>query len=1029
MKNNITSCTALIPAVVLAGFGKAQMSGEQHVIAKPLGDCKGARHVRAADIDGDGDLDLVTSSWVDRKVAWYENLGGGHFAYQQIITTDAGQGPGVELVDIDKDGAEDLLLSNRSFGYIAWCANLGSGSFGQQQVITTVTNGASDISGTDLDGDGDPDVLFSSHYSDSVVWCENLGSGSFGPQQVISSQADGFPSVHTADLDGDGDRDVLSASTSDDKVAWYENQGGGVFGTQQIISTVADHPVGLHSADLDGDGDEDVLSASGLDDKIAWYENQGGGVFGPQQVITTQADWAEDVYTADLDGDGDADVLSASSNDDKIAWYENLGGGVFGLQQEITTLAQWALEVRTADLDGDGDEDVLSVAYHGDEIAWYENLGGGVIGNKAVVNELPAANSVRSVQAKDLDGDGDEDVLSASAFDDKVAWYENEGGGVFGTQQIISTLVDYPVDVHLADLDGDGDEDALSASSGDNKIAWYENVGGGMFGVQQVITTLAYSARDVHTADLDGDGDLDVLSAYSDRVVWYENQGGGSFGSQSGQVVTMEADGPRSVHAADLDGDGDADVLSASFYDDKVAWYENLGGGIFSPQKVVTTLADGAIYVCAEDLDGDVDKDVLSYSLYDQKVAWYENLGDGSFAAQQVIESVFGDLWGCDRLVVVDLNGDGLVDLVLTNYFAITWVQGLGGGQFGPQTVVSEDVYTATGVAVADLDLDGDQDVLSSSRSDDKVAWYENLFDHATLYFMNPATGRWYREYNGDGASVWSDADAFARSMGGQLVTVRNQAENDWLSDTFSGDGSFFWIGYHDSNVEGQFEWSSGETPGYENWRNGEPDDNLGADYAVLVPGAGTWMDEPYLPERRFVVEWIPGDCNENGIPDAYEASQDPSMDWNGDGQFDDCVSANYCSTNPNSTGAAAVIGASGSPVVADNAFTLEGWDLPQNQFGYFLASESTTFVPGFGGSDGSLCVGAPQYRFNNPSDGGQVLNSGGTGTMSFTLDLDGLPQGITFDSGETWYFQLWFRDFTTGPTSNTTDGIEVMFR
>ena len=292
---------------------------------------------------------------------------------------------------------------------------------------------------------------------------------------------------------------------------------------------------------------------------------------------------------------------------------------------------------------------------------------------------------------------------------------------------------------------------------------------------------------------------------------------------------------------------------------------------------------------------------------------------------------------------------------------------------------------------------------------------------------QSPLNGHWYCAL--DTALTWAQAEAQAQAWGGHLTTVRNHAENDWLLANYASDGSLYWIGYHDSVVEGQFEWSSGETPGYENWRAGEPDDLNGADWAVISPVTGTWLDETFLPERLGIVEVISDDCDGNGLPDAFEIAVAPWLDWNGDGVLDSCATSNYCSTNPNSSGLVAVIGASGSPVVTENTFTLEAWALPVNEFGYFLASESVAFVPNFGGSDGNLCVGAPQYRFNNPSDGGQVLNSGATGTMSFTLNLDGLPQGISFDPGETWYFQLWFRDFTTGPTSNTTDGIEVLFR
>jgi len=140
---------------------------------------------------------------------------------------------------------------------------------------------------------------------------------------------------------------------------------------------------------------------------------------------------------------------------------------------------------------------------------------------------------------------------------------------------VITTAAVRASSVYATDLDGDGDADVLSASHDDNKVAWYENLGGGAFGVQQVITTAANGAFSVYATDLDGDGDADVLSASVDdsEIAWYENLGGGAFGA--GQVITTAADAPYFVYAADLDGDGDADVLSASFYDDKIAWYEN----------------------------------------------------------------------------------------------------------------------------------------------------------------------------------------------------------------------------------------------------------------------------------------------------------------------------------------------------------------------------------------------------------------------------------------------------------------------
>jgi len=85
-----------------------------------------------------------------------------------------------------------------------------------------------------------------------------------------------------------------------------------------------------------------------------------------------------------------------------------------------------------------------------------------------------SAHGAQSVYVADLEGDGDLDILSAS-WDDKIAWYENDGSGQFGFQQVITYLADGASSVYAADLDGDGDLDVLSASVLNHTIAWYEN--------------------------------------------------------------------------------------------------------------------------------------------------------------------------------------------------------------------------------------------------------------------------------------------------------------------------------------------------------------------------------------------------------------------------------------------------------------------------------------------------------------------------------------------------------------------------
>ncbi|MEC8252998.1 MAG: FG-GAP-like repeat-containing protein [Planctomycetota bacterium] len=328
----------------------------------------GASSVCAADVDGDADIDVISASASDDTIAWYENTDGlGAFSSAHpthVISTSADDVYSIHVADVDGDGDFDVLSASRFDDKIAWYENTdGFGTFGPQLIISTSADGAHSVYAADIDGDGDIDVLSASVVDDKIAWYENTdGLGTFGAEQVISTSAIGAISVYAADVDGDGDIDVLSASYTDDKIAWYENTDGlGSFGPQLIISTNANGAWNVYAADVDGDGDVDVLSASALDDKIAWYENTDGlGFFGAQQVISTNADSARSVYAADVDGDGDLDVLSASRNDDKIAWYENDSVGSLTLSSNPLQLGgYWALQA-------DNVEGSLALFFFGD---------------------------------------------------------------------------------------------------------------------------------------------------------------------------------------------------------------------------------------------------------------------------------------------------------------------------------------------------------------------------------------------------------------------------------------------------------------------------------------------------------------------------------------------------------------------------------------------------------------------------------------------------------------------------------------
>ena len=303
-------------------------------------------------------------------------------------------------------------------------------------------------------------------------------------------------------------------------------------------------------------------------------------------------------------------------------------------------------------------------------ILFFNTLFGQVTFSEHVVSDT--VKNAFSVFAVDVDGDGDTDILSANLADSKIVWYENDGNENF-TEHLISNSAISANSVYSADVDGDGNMDVLSSSANDDKIAWYENDGNESF-TERVISTSADAAHDVHAADVDGDGDMDVLSASrgDNKIAWYENDGSESF---TEHVISTSATHAMSVHAEDIDGDGDIDVLSAAYSDKEIAWWENDGNESFT-KNVLSNTANGAYCVDAADINNDGNMDVLSAAARGGYISWFENDGNKNFTEHKI--------------------------------------------NTGETTANTVSVYAA------DVDSDGNMDLLAAIEYDNKIAWYEH---------------------------------------------------------------------------------------------------------------------------------------------------------------------------------------------------------------------------------------------------------------------------------------------------------------
>lgn len=646
--------------------------------------------------------------------------------------------------DIDNDGDLDMMAAgSRS---VAWFENLdGQGTFSSRNSIATYgfTHYVVSRSLADLDGDGDLDALVAVDWPERIYMFENLdGNGTFGPERIVAAFTG---PIYVADMDGDSDLDILVHSPQrNNQVSWLKNLDGlGHFGSETIIASEVYGPKGLISVDLDGDNDNDVLLGSYNFDKIIWFKNlDGNGNFGSEIIISDLENDPTSVFPTDMDSDGDLDILvSSSSAWGRIAWYENMDGqGTFGPWHEVESDLDDPATLYAADIDNDGDNDILASASHmGDDfISYYENLDGqGSFGTSHLIsNEIADPSYLKTA---DVDNDGKLDVTSSSFGDGKMAWYKNIDGNTFGQQQLISEDVEGAKNVFTADLDGDGDMDLLAASEsfngqpGNSKISWFENIDGrGRLSRQKIIGYLR-DALLVRATDVDGDGDLDVIgasfSSSESGIVIYKNTDGlGNFVESLN--LTSGLNQMTSIETADFDGDDDMDILYTSWNGN--GWIENMDGqGNYQDFHPLTPGGGFHSIACTDDLDGDGDMDIITWHLsYGTKVIWFENLGGGNFDPAKLIQGIDHGSYIQD-IKIADMDMDGDKDVVVNTTSSdeyIIWVENLdGNGNFGNPTIILTNESTPNRITVGDFDNDNDMDVAFTSVFHDLIGWLENL--------------------------------------------------------------------------------------------------------------------------------------------------------------------------------------------------------------------------------------------------------------------------------------------------------------
>jgi hypothetical protein len=328
------------------------------------------------------------------------------------------------------------------------------------------------------------------------------------------------------DADGDGDLDLALAMEFVPKVL-LENDGAGHFSdaSDRLPRTVHDSE-DVAFADFDLDGDLDLVFVSEDDRKDELFLNDGAANFADVSGRLVPDDVSNALVVLDLNGDGAPDVLTGNIGVDRA--LVNDGAARFR-DETATRWRQGGADSRTQDLeafdaDGDGDLDV-AVANEGQD-QLYLNASG-VLVDVTATNLPRDSTESREIRAADFDGDGDLDLVVANVRfvlrePERDTLLINDGTGVFraadaGWQPPDGDHSDFTIQAH--DLDGDGDSDIVApntlfgAEAGDYRVLL--NNGSARFTAARADAVLPASAVgngfDVEVADFDADGLKDLF--------------------------------------------------------------------------------------------------------------------------------------------------------------------------------------------------------------------------------------------------------------------------------------------------------------------------------------------------------------------------------------------------------------------------------------------------------------------------------------------------------------------------------------